>query len=169
MKAICSPTIKTISWNKCNSSFHSGFQCCTASGLQCGCAHRKVRFFTHSPLYFPSPIAVWRLSAASPCENFAQHCDGAGGRRLDGTGRVSGKEWPLSRWVQRLTLRSHNPILFKGQLLYWLSLSLFAYDERIWHTADLFTNVLIVYHCFLLPTHGGWWWSWLRLLCIQWC
>lgn len=132
MKAICSPTIKIISWNKCNSSFHSGFQCCTASGLQCGCAHRKVRFFTHSPLYFPSPIAVWRLSAASPCENFAQHCDGAGGRRLDGTGRVSGEEWPLSRWVQRLTLRSHDPILFKGQLLYWLSLSLFACDERIW-------------------------------------
>lgn len=129
MKAICSPTIKIISWN---TSCHSGFQCCTASGLQCGCAHRKVRFFTHSPLYFPSPIAVWRLSAASPCENFAQHCDGAGGRRLDGTGRVSGEEWPLSRWVQRLTLRSHNPILFKGQLLYWLSLSLFACDERIW-------------------------------------
>lgn len=68
---------------------------------------RKARTrsgFTADFSVFPSSAAVWRLSTASSGAHSTQHCDGAGGGRLDGSGRVPGEERPLSRWVQRFIM-----------------------------------------------------------------
>lgn len=42
-------------------------------------------------------FSVRRLSAAASGQDPAQHCDGEGRRRLDGTGRVPGEERPVQR------------------------------------------------------------------------
>lgn len=74
-----------------------------------------VSVFSHTLSLFSTPLwpVVWRLSAASSCTDFTQHRDGAGGRRLDGSGWVPGEERPLSRWVQKFIIRSHNAGLIK--------------------------------------------------------
>lgn len=95
---------KKMNWNKCDYPSQSGFQCCTASPAVRECSYRGQCFHT-SPLCLTS--VVWRLSAASSSTYFTQHCDGAGGRRLDGSGWVPGEERPLSRWVKKFT-RSHK-------------------------------------------------------------
>ena len=42
--------------------------------------------------------SVWGFPAAPAGPHPPQHCHGPRGRRMDGAGRVSGQEWPLSRY-----------------------------------------------------------------------